>query len=91
MSDSTTPRVGIESIGMHIPPLALPVEELAKLRGEDPNKYTVGLGCSEMAVARRTSVSSNWPPRLHVGRCRAGTAIPPVSACWPRAQSRQWT
>ncbi|MEE2776537.1 MAG: hydroxymethylglutaryl-CoA synthase [Acidobacteriota bacterium] len=50
MSETTTPTVGIESIGLHLPPLALPVEELAKLRGEDPNKYTVGLGCSQMAI-----------------------------------------
>lgn len=42
--------VGIESIGIHLPPLAMPVEELAVLRGEDPNKYTVGLGCSHMAI-----------------------------------------
>ena len=50
MSDATTSAVGIESIGIHLPPLAMPVEELAKLRGEDPNKYTVGLGCSQMAI-----------------------------------------
>lgn len=50
MSDANAPKVGIESIGIHLPPLALPVEELAKLRGEDPNKYTIGLGCSQMAI-----------------------------------------
>ncbi|MGB0679022.1 MAG: hydroxymethylglutaryl-CoA synthase family protein [Polyangiales bacterium] len=42
--------VGIASIGIQFPPLAMPVEDLAKLRGEDPNKYTLGLGCSEMAL-----------------------------------------
>ena len=42
--------VGIASIGLHFPPLAMRVEELAALRGEDPNKYTVGLGCAEMAL-----------------------------------------
>ncbi len=41
---------GIASIGLHLPPLALPVEELAKLRGQDPKKYTLGLGCREMAL-----------------------------------------
>ena len=41
---------GIASIGIHLPPLALPVEELAKLRGQDPKKYTLGLGCREMAL-----------------------------------------
>ena len=44
------PAVGIESIGLHLPPLAMPVEELARLRGEDPKKFTVGLECSEMAM-----------------------------------------
>lgn len=44
------PDTGIASIGIHFPPLALPVEELARLRGVDPNKYTVGLGCAEMAL-----------------------------------------
>jgi len=42
--------VGIESIGIHLPPLAMKVEELATLRGEDPEKYTVGLGCSEFSI-----------------------------------------
>ncbi|MCP3960470.1 MAG: hydroxymethylglutaryl-CoA synthase family protein [bacterium] len=42
--------VGIASIGLHLPPLAMPVEELAKLRGQDPKKYTIGLGCREMAL-----------------------------------------
>ncbi len=42
--------VGLASIGINLPPLALPVEELAKLRGQDPKKYTLGLGCREMAL-----------------------------------------
>jgi hydroxymethylglutaryl-CoA synthase len=50
MSDANEPVVGIESIGMHIPPLAMRVEDLAELRGVDPDKYTIGLGCSEMAI-----------------------------------------
>ncbi|MEM7581771.1 MAG: hydroxymethylglutaryl-CoA synthase [Acidobacteriota bacterium] len=41
---------GIASIGLSLPPLALPVEELAKLRGQDPQKFTLGLGCREMAL-----------------------------------------
>jgi hydroxymethylglutaryl-CoA synthase len=43
-------KVGIASIGLHIPPLAMRVEELAKLRSVDPNKYLIGLGCKEMAL-----------------------------------------
>ncbi|STX29722.1 Polyketide biosynthesis 3-hydroxy-3 -methylglutaryl-ACP synthase pksG [Legionella beliardensis] len=41
---------GIASIGLHIPSLALNVEELAKLRNVDPDKYTIGLGCQAMAL-----------------------------------------
>ncbi len=44
------PSCGIASIGLQLPPLALAVEELANLRGEDPAKYTIGLGCREMAL-----------------------------------------
>ncbi|NJL29599.1 MAG: hypothetical protein HC897_17780, partial [Thermoanaerobaculia bacterium] len=42
--------VGLAAIGLALPSLALPVEELARLRGEDPAKYTLGLGCLEMAL-----------------------------------------
>lgn len=41
---------GIASLGLSLPPLAMDVEELARLRGVDPAKYTVGLGCREMAL-----------------------------------------
>jgi hydroxymethylglutaryl-CoA synthase len=41
---------GIASIGIHLPPLAMEVGELARLRGVDPGKYTHGLGCQEMAL-----------------------------------------
>lgn len=46
----TTIKTGIASIGLHFPPLAMPVEELAKLRSIDPNKFTVGLGCGQIAL-----------------------------------------
>lgn len=46
----TKVETGIASIGLHLPPLAMPVEELASLRGVDPNKYLIGLGCSEIAL-----------------------------------------
>ena len=49
--------VGIASLGLHLPPLAMKLEDLASLRGEDPQKYLVGLGCSEMALC---------PPRFTV-------------------------
>lgn len=47
---ATTNRTGIASIGVQLPPLALSVEDLARVRGVDPNKYTVGLGCREIAL-----------------------------------------
>jgi hydroxymethylglutaryl-CoA synthase len=44
------PPTGISSIGLAFPTLALPLGELARLRGVDPAKYTFGLGCDEMAL-----------------------------------------
>jgi hydroxymethylglutaryl-CoA synthase len=41
---------GIASIGVQLPPLFMDVKELAALRGADPDKYTKGLGCAEMAL-----------------------------------------
>ncbi len=41
---------GIASIGLHFPPLAMRVAELAPLRQQDPEKYTRGLGCQEMSL-----------------------------------------
>ena len=41
---------GIASIGVRLPSLVLPATELAELRGIDPNKFTVGLGCDQIAL-----------------------------------------
>ncbi len=41
---------GIASLGLAIPSRYLDVRDLAQLRGVDPNKYTKGLGCHEMAL-----------------------------------------
>lgn len=41
---------GIAAIGLKLPTLAMNVEELARLRGIDPKKFTVGLGLEEMAL-----------------------------------------
>ena len=46
---SSTPA-GIASIGLQLPPLFMPVTQLAELRGVDPNKYTKGLGCMDIAL-----------------------------------------
>lgn len=43
-------RAGISALGVKLPSLALPVEELARLRGVAPEKYSVGLGCGEIAL-----------------------------------------
>lgn len=37
-------------MGLSLPSLAMKVEDLANLRGVDPNKYTLGLGCKEFAL-----------------------------------------
>ncbi len=49
-SQSQSDSVGIASLGLQLPPLAMRVEELAELRNEDPNKYKIGLGCDEIAL-----------------------------------------
>ena len=46
-----TQRFGIASMGLAFPTTALKLTELAHLRGVDPEKYSLGLGCYEMAVA----------------------------------------
>jgi hydroxymethylglutaryl-CoA synthase len=43
-------NTGVASIGVHVPPLAMDVRDLATLRGIDPDKFTLGLGCGEMAL-----------------------------------------
>jgi len=58
-------ETGIASMGLQLPPLAMPVEELAALRGVDPNKYLIGLGCSEIALC---------PPDFGIVELSAGAA-----------------
>ena len=45
-----TPMAGIASLGLHLPPMAMDVGDLAGIRGEDPAKYTLGLGCDSMSL-----------------------------------------
>lgn len=49
MSSPISP--GIAAVGLSLPPLAMDVATLATLRGDDPNKALVGLGCRRFAVA----------------------------------------
>lgn len=47
---TTKQEFGISAIGMAIPQYALPLTELAKIRGVDPTQYTHNLGCEMMAL-----------------------------------------
>ncbi len=44
------PAAGIAAVGISLPPLAMKMAELAKLRGVEAEKLTLGLGCGEMAL-----------------------------------------
>lgn len=43
-------NVGIDKIGFYTPPYYVDMVDLAKERGDDPAKYTVGIGQEKMAV-----------------------------------------
>lgn len=50
-------KFGFSSIGLHFPSTYISVENLAKLRGVDPDKYTIGLGCKKISLCpENTSV-----------------------------------
>lgn len=44
-------RVGIDKIGLFTPNKYVDMVDLAHARNEDPNKYLIGIGQSEMSVA----------------------------------------
>ena len=44
-------NIGIDKIGFYTPRIYVDMEKLAEERGIDPNKYTIGLGQEQMAVA----------------------------------------
>lgn len=44
-------KIGLEAISFAIPEHFIDMVDLAKARGVDPNKYTIGLGQKEMAIA----------------------------------------
>lgn len=79
-------RAGISALGVHLPSLALPVSELARIRGVAAEKYTVGLGCSQMALcapgqsvvelaseAARRALASWGGDRSQIGLIAVGT------------------
>lgn len=43
-------KIGIDKLSFYTPDQYIDMRELAKVRGVDPNKYTIGLGQDEMAV-----------------------------------------
>jgi len=47
-------KAGIASVGLQLPSLYLPVTELAQLRSVDPDKFTKGLGCRDIALCSAT-------------------------------------
>jgi hydroxymethylglutaryl-CoA synthase len=45
------PSIGIDALAIAVPRRYVELEDLARARGVDPEKFTVGLGCRRMAVA----------------------------------------
>lgn len=43
-------KIGIEKIGFYSPSLYVDMNELAEARGDEPAKYTIGIGQNQMAV-----------------------------------------
>lgn len=83
-------KVGFSSIGLHFPSIFLSVENLAKLRNVDPDKYTIGLGCRkislcpenisvvELAVEAAKRALSRWGGTLDdIGLLAVGTESAP--------------
>src|SRR5690625_189492 len=50
-------KIGIDKIGFFAPQLYVDMVDLAKARGVDPDKFTIGIGQEKMAVAPQTQDS----------------------------------
>ena len=44
-------RIGIEKLSFFVPPTYIEMEDLAHARDTDPNKYKIGIGQDQMAIA----------------------------------------
>ena len=44
-------KIGIDKIGFYTPPLYIDMNDFAHARGDEPAKYTIGIGQDKMAVA----------------------------------------
>lgn len=47
-------KIGIDKIGFYTPHLSIDMNELAVARNEEPEKFTIGIGQDEMAIAPMT-------------------------------------
>lgn len=43
-------KIGIDKLGFYTPNMAIDMVDLAHARGDDPDKYTIGIGQDEMAI-----------------------------------------
>ncbi len=43
-------KIGIDKLGFYTPNMTIDMVDLAKARGDDPDKYTIGIGQDEMAI-----------------------------------------
>jgi hydroxymethylglutaryl-CoA synthase len=78
--------VGIEALAIAVPRRFVDLEDLARARGVEPEKYTVGLGCRRMAVAdpgedtvalaataARRLLAQRWTDPRRIGMLVVGT------------------
>jgi hydroxymethylglutaryl-CoA synthase len=76
-------QLGIEAVGVSLPPYSLDLRLLAEAKGIDPAKYTQGLGCRRMAiwgpeddpVTLAAGAAARLLDRFDVSRDTIGTVI----------------
>ena len=73
-------RIGIEAMGVAVPRRYVDIEDLARARGVDPAKYTLGLGAREMAVAEPGEDTVALAATAAAARSKP-RSIRPASAC----------
>jgi len=68
-------KIGIDALAISVPRRYVDMEDLARARGVDPAKYTIGLGAREMAVAEpgedTVALAAQAADRVLEGRDRA--------------------
>ncbi|BCX31119.1 hypothetical protein LTWDN19_16860 [Latilactobacillus curvatus] len=53
-------QIGIDKMGLFTPNTYLDLVMLANARGVDPDKYTIGIGQDQMAIAPSVKTVSQW-------------------------------